>query len=44
MQDAVSSVVIIEKKRNNKLDKLYIPGALSDKVTPDINFTSEAVV
>ena len=35
---------LLREKGNNKLDKLSIPGAVSDKVTPDIDFTSKAVV
>ena len=34
----------LRKKKANKSDKTYIPGAFSDKVTTDIDFTDEPVV
>lgn len=37
----MSNVVIIEKRKCNKPDKSYTPGAFSDKVTHGIGFIDE---
>ena len=36
IQEVVSNIKSLRKRKNNKSDKSYIPGAFSDKVTPDI--------
>lgn len=41
IQEVVSNIKSLRKKKNNKSDKSYIPGAFSDKVTPDIVYLQD---
>ena len=38
------SFTIFQSGRNNGIEVLMLPGTFRDKVTPDIDFTDEAVV